>query len=196
MSLREDTAALNRITVQAVGGILGLQLPRTGMVRCPFPDHDDRTPSFQVKKSGTQWICYGCQRRGGSIDFAKNYLAIDFLHAKRWLAEHAGFNTTLGHAPRRQTKPIPIAASSLAAQEATEPPPDTALYKDFLCHAPLQENGAEYLLKRGISQQTISAFPVGQVPDDASFPRAMISKYGFSRVQAAGLLTKTSHDDN
>ena len=196
MSLREDAAALNRIPIQAVGGFLGLQLPRTGMARCPFPDHDDRTPSFHVKKSGTLWICYGCQRRGGSIDFAKVYLAIDFLHAKRWLAEHANFNITLGHAPRRQTKPTHLAAPSPAAKEATEPPPDTALYEDFLCHAPLQTSGTEYLLKRGILQHTISAFRIGQVPNDANFAGDIISKFGFSRVQAAGLLTKNSQDGN
>lgn len=33
--------------------------------RCPFPDHEDKHPSFYVTDSGL-WYCFGC-RRGGNI---------------------------------------------------------------------------------------------------------------------------------
>jgi hypothetical protein len=39
-----------------------------GWMRCPLPDHDDTTPSFQVLS--THWRCFGCNRGGSVIDFA------------------------------------------------------------------------------------------------------------------------------
>ncbi len=39
---------------------------------CPFPGHDDTTPSFTVYD--TCWICFGCLRQGGSfVKFKKEY---------------------------------------------------------------------------------------------------------------------------
>jgi hypothetical protein len=36
-------------------------------IRCPLPDHPDRTPSFRVYATAAEgWYCYGC-RRGGTI---------------------------------------------------------------------------------------------------------------------------------
>ena len=40
---------------------------RRGFVRCPLPDHEDRTPSCLVyETAGQGWYCFGC-RRGGTI---------------------------------------------------------------------------------------------------------------------------------
>ena len=49
MDSKDQTKALNQTTIRAVGGLLGLDLPLRGMINCPFSDHDDRTPSFEVK---------------------------------------------------------------------------------------------------------------------------------------------------
>ena len=54
-----------RVYVEALTGEV---VPANGMMRCPLPDHDDRTPSFQVLSS--HWRCFGCNRGGSVIDFA------------------------------------------------------------------------------------------------------------------------------
>ena len=41
------------------------------MYRCPFQDHEDNNPSFQVYKTGYQ--CYGCNRKGNYFQFLKDY---------------------------------------------------------------------------------------------------------------------------
>lgn len=42
-----------------------------GKVRCPLPDHEDRTPSCHAYPDpGRGWYCYGCSRGGGIIDLA------------------------------------------------------------------------------------------------------------------------------
>lgn len=38
-----------------------------GMIHCPFPWHDDRTPSFHVNNEGTSWKCFGACQLGGDI---------------------------------------------------------------------------------------------------------------------------------
>ena len=123
MGYREDTAALNQITIQEVGNLLGLRLPRHGTIRCPFPDHEDKTPSFELKRSGTYWICYGCQRRGGSIDFVKSYFCIGFMEAKAWLADSSRLSTISSRQTRRLT---PDVRTPLSTPHSSREPPESA----------------------------------------------------------------------
>jgi len=41
------------------------------MYNCPFPDHEDKNPSFKVSKKG--YSCYGCQKHGNYWQFLKDY---------------------------------------------------------------------------------------------------------------------------
>jgi 5S rRNA maturation endonuclease (ribonuclease M5) len=46
---------------------------------CPFPSHDDKTPSFSVELAdgnGGRWNCFGCKKSGKLIDF-EVYLSED-----------------------------------------------------------------------------------------------------------------------
>jgi hypothetical protein len=61
-----------RVYVEALTGEV---VPANGMMRCPLPDHDDHTPSFQVLSS--HWRCFGCNRGGSVIDFAAALYGIE-----------------------------------------------------------------------------------------------------------------------
>jgi hypothetical protein len=39
--------------------------------KCPLPDHEDDSPSFWVYPETRSWYCFGCNRGGDVIDFAK-----------------------------------------------------------------------------------------------------------------------------
>lgn len=39
--------------------------------RCPLPDHDEKTPSFQVNPDKDVWHCFGCARGGDVIELAR-----------------------------------------------------------------------------------------------------------------------------
>lgn len=188
---REETQALNRLTVQTVGDLLGLKLPVRGMARCPFAGHDDSKPSFEVRSDGRRWICYGCDRRGGAIDLVMAVLGLEFLEAKRWLAEssHVSVDRRRPTAIRRRSEsgPIPHPEPS----EAPEAPPDQELYGALLARAPLLANGRAYLRSRRLEDTTIAVFGIGQMPD-WKIIRELIRLYGFARVTAAGLLTQKS----
>ena len=191
MGNREDTTTLNQITIQEVGHFLGLMLPLHGMTRCPFPDHEDKTPSFEVKKSRVYWICYGCQRHGGSIDFVKVHFGIGFMEAKVWLADHASLSATPVRRLRRPTQVVSRPLShSIPSPEPIESPPDCELYEALLQHAPLQKSGLQYLLNRGLSKEVVSTFHIGQLPEQSHFIVNLIRNFGYQRLENAGLLTK------
>jgi len=47
-----------------------VDVPTGGMVRCPLPGHEDRTPSFHADAGDRGWYCHGCGKGGGVIDLA------------------------------------------------------------------------------------------------------------------------------
>ena len=197
MGIWEDTETLNRMTIQAVGGLLGLRIPSRGTVRCPFTDHPDKTPSFQVKNSGNRWACYGCNRYGGAIDFVKTYRGTEFLEAKRWLADRAGMGTNVSSPCGLRTRVAALPSSSpLAADQMVEPPPDYDVYEALLQRAPIQTSGLKYLLERGLSAETVSAFRIGQLSDSRAVLDALVGAFGLPRIESAGLLTKKSTTRN
>lgn len=197
MGFKEDTKALNRMTVQTVGELLGLHLRLRGMSHCPFLDHDDSTPSFEIKNCGTRWECYGCNRRGGSIDLVKIYHGTDFSKAKAWLMNRTGLAPSSTASLRvRRNLVAPLNPSTQSSNDTVESPPDHEVYKAVLLHTPLQSSGREYLVGRGLSEETISNFHVGQLSNRNNLLRELICSFGYRRIKAAGLLTKQSTAQN
>ena len=48
-----------------------VEVPSSGVIRCPLPNHDDRTPSFKVYPDAERGVWgHGCQRGGSIYDFA------------------------------------------------------------------------------------------------------------------------------
>jgi hypothetical protein len=56
--------------------LLGQTVPRSsGMVRCPLPGHEDRTPSCRV--TSDVFYCFGCGRGGSVVDLAAELWGIE-----------------------------------------------------------------------------------------------------------------------
>lgn len=58
--------------------------------RCPFPDHDDRSPSFDVNPDKQVWHCRGCGRGGDLFAFVMQWDGVDFREAVGRLRWDAG----------------------------------------------------------------------------------------------------------
>lgn len=68
---------LNKIREIRIHSILGLvDNGRKISMRCPLPNHDDKTPSFTLYPDNS-WCCFGkCDKTGqGAIDFC---IALDY----------------------------------------------------------------------------------------------------------------------
>jgi hypothetical protein len=58
-----------------VQALTGVEVSSSGRLCCPLPDHEDRSPSFQVYDDG--WHCFGCGRGGSIIDLAAALYGIE-----------------------------------------------------------------------------------------------------------------------
>ena len=52
---------------------------------CPF--HEEKTPSFVIKRGDTHYHCFGCGAHGDAIQFLMNYLHVTFREAVETLGE-------------------------------------------------------------------------------------------------------------
>jgi len=64
--------------------------PARGRCRCPWPDHEDRTPSASY--SGAVFFCHTCAQGGGVFELGsaltgRSLHGKDFLEVRRFLAE-------------------------------------------------------------------------------------------------------------
>ena len=83
-----------------------------GMYACPFPDHDDSTPSLSVSEvNGAQlWRCHGCDRGGDVITYMAEMHGLNKHEAILRAAELAGVRPTQEWAtlpPAKAKKPAP-----------------------------------------------------------------------------------------
>lgn len=191
MNMREQTAELNKIPIQVVGNYLGLELPSTGSTNCPFPDHADKSPSFEIKKNGIYWRCYGCNISGGSIDLVKQMRGVSFIEARSWLLDRTSNLSRRYSARHRQTtqrNPTPVQLNKPVEPESSS---DFELYTEFLALCPLLPEGQHYLASRCISEKSIELFRIGQIKDRSAIEK-LVRVFGFKRVHSAGLLTTKS----
>jgi hypothetical protein len=65
-----------------VEALTGETVPVNGWLRCPLPDHDDTTPSFQVLQS--HWRCFGCNRGGDIIKLAEALYGVEARGRGYW----------------------------------------------------------------------------------------------------------------
>jgi len=51
--------------------LAGIDVGQRRLVRCPSPQHEDRTPSCSVGRDASEgFYCFGCQAGGGIYDLA------------------------------------------------------------------------------------------------------------------------------
>ena len=74
--------------------------------------------------------------------------------------------------------------------------PDYEVYETLLQLAPLRESGLTYLTERGLKEETLTTFRVGQISRAHVLLNHLIRNFGYSRIEASGLLTKSSTKNN
>jgi putative DNA primase/helicase len=71
----------------------GVELKKNGteyIAKCPF--HKDDTPSFSVNEEKGLYVCFGCGAKGDAYSFIQATEGLDFVGAKKRLAELAGLD--------------------------------------------------------------------------------------------------------
>ncbi|MFN4216817.1 MAG: DNA primase [Brevinematales bacterium] len=167
----------------------GINLVRRGkqyMALCPF--HKEKTPSFSVNNEEGVYYCFGCHAKGNAITFLREYKNLSYPEAMEYLADMAHEDIK------------PYLSSNRGAEEKKRDYTD--MYQkavEFYQKTLWSEKGkgvVDYLLSRGLTEDTIKAFRIGYSPGTsglAEFLRACGFEY--AQMVKYGLLFAYEHKD-
>lgn len=118
--------------------------------KCPF--HNEKTASFNISAERGLYYCFGCGAKGDIFTFVEQFEGLDKKGALKLLAERAGVELTGSFLKEDNTDGVYNILEKA-----------TLLYKDFLDK---NSSALEYLVKRGITKETIESFRIGYAPDE------------------------------
>ena len=147
---------------------------------CPF--HDERTGSFHVSPDERLYHCFGCQASGDAFKFVMETEGIDFSGALETLAQRFGVELEVEAedpraAARRQRRDR---LQSLVERAAV-------YYARYLWEAREASDAREYLLGRGLREETLREFRVGYAP--SAWDRMLMAsrRAGFTDEELLGV---------
>lgn len=133
-----------------------IQVTKSGSTfkaRCPF--HGEKTPSFIISPTRQSYHCFGCGEHGDIFTFVEKMEGVDFKGALTLLAEKAGVTLTY-------TKESGITKDAKDMLLDTLHEATHFYVRERLKHPEI----TTYLLKRGLSQESIDAFSIGFAPQE------------------------------
>jgi len=140
-----------------VGGVVRLRKAGRYFVGlCPF--HQEKSPSFQVNPERGIYKCFGCGRGGDVFTFLMEVERLSFVEAVLSLAERCNITVSHETGPARARSRERVAALYEAARTAAR------FFYDN-CRSDAGAAGAEYLRRRGWTQETRTRFGLGFAPD-------------------------------
>lgn len=123
---------------------------------CPF--HNEKTPSFSVSEDKQVWHCFGCGKGGDAFGFLMEIEGLSFKEALENLAQRTGVELT------KYEK-----EGNLTVQEKNKIwdvlEMATRFYEKQLWEEVGGKKILDYLLERGLNEETIREFRLGYAPD-------------------------------
>ena len=120
---------------------------------CPF--HNEKTGSFSVSPSKQIYYCFGCGAGGDVIRFVMEYENMTFPEALRTLAERSGMSLPKEEYSAEERKAYNRKEQLLELQKCAA----THYYR--LLYTEEGGRAHQYLLDRGLSEETIRRFGLG-----------------------------------
>ena len=158
---------------------------------CPYPDHQEKTPSFSLDPEKDLYHCFGCSRGGDAIKLVMDLKSLDFAEAVSYLADRSGVELQFeggGDPDAARERSLRRRAIHKALAAAT------VYYHKYLLKSetPEAQHARKYLDDRRIQRSTIEEFRLGYAP-----PRGVSGFVGVagrldldrSVLDAAGLLS-------
>lgn len=179
------------------------QLKPTGsglMGRCPFPDHQEKTPSFSVSEIKQVYHCFGCHKKGNIFTFLQNYQGMSFPEAIEYLATRANIAMPEKNSDssqeqfdrQKERKKVLARVNQLA----------NFYFMEQLKRAPKDHPVHKYISRRGLSPEVVETFQIGySTPDwdglvkfleSKKVPMDLVEEARLAKARGAG---KSGHFD-
>ncbi len=161
-----------------------LPLKRMGAsfkTHCPF--HEEKTPSFIVKRTDRHYHCFGCGAHGDAIEFLMRHLNFSFTEAVEALAEQFQVVLEKEHSEEAQGPSKAKLKEALAVA--------SSFFHFFLLKTAHGADARAYLSARGIGAEFIERFEIGLAPQSGELFSKFMREKKVDRelLSLVGLLT-------
>lgn len=120
---------------------------------CPF--HHEKSPSFSVSQSKQMYHCFGCGVSGNVFTFVMEYENYTFREAVELLADRSGVKLPKMEYSKEAKAQAALRAALLEINKMA------ANYFYYQLKQPQGQQGCQYLMGRGLTEQTIRRFGLG-----------------------------------
>jgi DNA primase len=150
---------------------------------CPF--HGEKTPSFSVHATRQFYHCFGCGVSGDVFSFVQKIENITFPEALRLVAQKLGIPLPKAtYSSPGEAKEAKLRAQLLDVQERA------ATFFQECLKRPDGSRAREYLLGRGLDEETIAKFRIGFAPDSGFLLRdRLASEFSEEVLRESGLFS-------
>jgi len=155
---------------------------------CPF--HGEKTPSFSVHATRQFYHCFGCGVSGDVFSFVQKIENITFPEAIRLVAQKLGVPVPkASYATEGEAKEARLRGQFLDVHERA-----VSFFQECL-KRPEGARAREYLLGRGLDEETIAKFRIGYAPDSGFLLRDRLkNEFSEEILRESGLFSWKQDD--
>ncbi|MEM9569723.1 MAG: DNA primase [Bacteroidota bacterium] len=151
-NIRIDDILRDFVSLQKKGGGQNL------WACCPYPDHNENTPSFSIHPTRGFYKCFGCGKGGDTITFLQEVQGMSYLEAMEFLANKYNIPWEV-HKGYTKNDPNTLEKESLYLLMGFA----ASYYQTQLTQSTFAQ---DYVARRGITKELITTFKLGYSTED------------------------------